>query len=116
MSDAFTRDGWVISPETVRSRLEKGDASMVLLDCRTQPEFDMGHLPGAVHLPMQELSLRQDELDGLQDRDVVIYCRTGRRSRIVARYLTLRGFPCVVSLDGGLQVWSEKIDPSFPWE
>lgn len=106
-------DGWQISPESVRERLDDDTGGMVLVDCRTEDEFQRDHIASARLLPMQELSLRAQELDECRDCDVVVYCRTGHRSRIVARYLVLRGFSNVLSMAGGLHAWVERIDPTF---
>ena len=60
-----------ISPEELRQRLRKGD--VVLIDVRPQAEYESGHLPGAVALPVDELEGRLDELP--RDKTIVAYCR-----------------------------------------
>lgn len=95
-------DVWEVSAlqlPVLRSRFE----DLLLLDCRTHSEFSEGHLDGAELMPLQEISVRLDELDRWRSRVIVVYCRTGRRSRIVTRYLTHRGFTCVRSLSGGIE-------------
>jgi len=83
--------------------LKRRFEDLLLLDCRTHPEYDDDHLAGAELIPMQEISIRLAELDQWESRVIVVYCRTGRRSRIVTRYLTHRGFTCVRSLAGGIE-------------
>lgn len=103
-TDAQPCDCWEILPQDVpvlRRRFE----DLLLLDCRTEAEYREDHLQDAVLLPLQELSLRVGELDRWRQRVVVAYCRTGRRSHIVARFLAEQGFQCVRSVAGGLEAW-----------
>ena len=61
----------------------------VLLDVRTPQEFSAGHLPGAINIPVDALGGRLTELDGRHE--VVVYCRSGRRSAIAASLLREHG-------------------------
>lgn len=83
---------------------------LLILDCRTELEYRERHVHDAMLIPLQEMSIRASELDHWRRRLVLIYCRTGRRSRIVARYLSERGFACVRSVAGGIESW-EQHDP-----
>ncbi|MGE0789546.1 MAG: rhodanese-like domain-containing protein [Sandaracinaceae bacterium] len=74
-----------------------------LLDVRTRGEFGSGHLPGALNIPLQELSRRAAEI-GAKDRPVVVYCASGARSRSAAKMLKAAGFATVHNL-GGLHRW-----------
>ena len=108
-----TPDPWEISPEDVQRRLgEEGD--VVLIDCRTAREYEVSHIDGARLMPMQELSIRHEDIEALERENVIIYCRTGRRSRIVARFMVLRGCTNVVSMAGGIEAWMQGIDPAMP--
>ena len=70
----------------------------VLLDVREQDEWDAGHAPGAVHLPMTELAARLDEVP---DGDpVYVICRSGGRSARVTAYLNQQGWDSVNVLGG----------------
>ncbi|MEX1164012.1 MAG: rhodanese-like domain-containing protein [Nitriliruptor sp.] len=73
-----------------------------LLDVREPPEWDAGHIEGAVHVPMGELSSRQGEL--AQDRTIVAVCRSGNRSGQVSNALRRAGYE-VENLEGGMQAW-----------
>ncbi|MEE2908258.1 MAG: rhodanese-like domain-containing protein, partial [Planctomycetota bacterium] len=59
------------------------------------------------NLPLQQFSTRGQELAVHRERPIVIYCRTGRRSAIVAKYLHLSGFLHVRSMAGGMEAWTE---------
>ncbi len=76
---------------------------LFLLDVRQPDEYGAGHVPGSVHIPMQELGARQAELP--TDRTIVCVCRTGSRSGMVTRALAQAGY-AAENLDGGLQRWA----------
>lgn len=85
------------------------DSSIVLLDVRTPAEFtgETGHMRGALLLPVEELEGRAGELEGVKDRLIIAYCRTGRRSRNAAALLRGRGFR-VLNLEGGILAWDAE--------
>jgi phage shock protein E len=64
----------------------------VYVDVRRPDEWLSGHIAGAVHIPVQELEQRWKELEQYRDRDIVLYCRTGRRSGIAYDLLRTKGF------------------------
>jgi phage shock protein E len=72
-------------------------AGAALVDVRTPAEFDAGHLPGAINIPVAELDARAHEI-GPVDRPVVTYCRSGVRSARAAATLTKLGWKTVVNL------------------
>jgi sulfur dioxygenase len=81
----------------------------VLLDVREQEEFtgELGHVAGAVLIPLKELSERVKELEGFKDRDVIAICRVGVRSTTAAAMLTGLGFDHVCNLKGGMLDWND---------
>ncbi|MBM3918070.1 MAG: rhodanese-like domain-containing protein [Sphingomonadales bacterium] len=62
-----------------------------LLDVRTLSEFQDGHAPGAMHIPVEELSYRTDELRGCST-PLIVYCKSGGRSRMAQHILEQDGF------------------------
>ena len=78
-------------------------AGAALLDVRSPEEFGRGHLPGAVNIPVQELDRRLAEV-GPAERDVVVYCRSGRRSSQAAQLLREHGYTRVHNL-GPMTAW-----------
>ena len=78
----------------------------VVLDIREQEEWDRGHAPTAVHIPMSELPARVDELAPFLDRDepLVITCRSGGRVLQVMPWLARQGYE-VANMDGGMRAW-----------
>ncbi len=80
--------------------------SAVLLDVRENDEWAAGHAPGAVHVPMGQISQRLDELaTTFPDRPVHVVCRSGARSARVTTYLVQAGWDAV-NVDGGMRAWA----------
>ena len=90
-----------IAPALVKAMLERGDKA-VYLDVREPNEFNLGHLPGAVHVP---LGLLEGRVEAAVPRDatVVVYCSAGVRSAKAAGALQAMGYADVVSMAGGLR-------------
>ena len=86
----------------VRAREVTDDA--YLIDVREDDEWQAGHVPDAVHLPMMQLPARLDEVP--PQGDVVIVCRSGHRSAEVVGYLLGRGFGHVRNLADGMIGWA----------
>ena len=93
----------LIKPDKAKEMLES-DEDILLLDVRTQAEYDEIHIPGSMLLPVEELSGRVDELESWQNKTVIVYCRTGRRSAAAAKILADAGFMTVYDL-GGIYDW-----------
>ena len=104
------QDSLEIDAETLHRRLES-DAAPVLLDVREPAEVQICALPGSLHIPMMDLP---QSLDRIPEGDLVVLCHHGQRSLQVVAWLRANGFPGTVSLQGGLQAWAERIDPSMP--
>lgn len=75
----------------------------VVVDVRAESEWDAGHLPGAMHIPLPDLEERLGEIPG--NRDIVLQCQTGSRSAIAASLLQARGHDRVANLAGGYVAW-----------
>jgi len=93
------------------SRLARDDAPL-LLDVRTAEEWAIGRLPGALHLPVQELDGRLHEIP--RDREIVVYCHHGVRGETAAGVLQHNGYEQVHNLEGGIDAWSATVDPELP--
>ncbi len=79
-----------------------------LVDVREADEWDLGHAPGAVHLPLGEIEGRLDELPA--DRPLVVTCRSGGRSSRAVAFLRESGYEAV-NLDGGMLEWQRQNRP-----
>lgn len=84
-----------------------------LLDVRTDEEVEAAALPDSIHIPMNLIPLRHNELpdDGLP---LVVYCHHGVRSLHTAMYLADAGFEELYNLQGGIDAWSLEVDSSVP--
>lgn len=82
----------------------------LLIDCRCVEEYEEQHIPGAMLVPLQHMSVRIDDLRYLQDRHIVIYCRVGNRSWAAAAYMRATGFPNCQSLAGGIDRWNGALE------
>lgn len=72
----------------------------LLVDVRTQAEFDAGHLDGAILIPHDQITSRLSELGDDKSRKIVLYCRSGRRASIVKQQLEGLGFQSVLNAGG----------------
>ena len=99
-----------ITPQDLKSRLDRDDRPL-LLDVRQDWETQLCRLPNAVHIPIEEIEFRAEELD--PNTETVVYCHQGVRSAAVAEYLRQLGFRDVKNLSGGLDLWARTVDPSM---
>src|SRR5713226_7295795 len=99
-----------ITPNELKARLERNDRPL-LLDVRQDWETKLCRLENAVHIPIEEIELRTDELN--PESEIVVYCHQGVRSAAVAEYLRSLGFADVKNLAGGLDFWARTIDPGM---
>lgn len=89
-----------------------GGKPPLMLDVREEWELAIARIDGAVHIPMGEIQARFGELQ--PDQDIVVMCRSGGRSALVAQFLEQQGYPRVWNLAGGILAWSEQVDPDIP--
>lgn len=94
----------VISQDALLEQLRNGE-NPVILDVRTPREYQQGHVPGAVNLPYQQIGRRLAELQEFKDREVVVYCEVGPRSRVAQSMLQQAGFTDVRHLAGDMAGW-----------
>jgi sulfur-carrier protein adenylyltransferase/sulfurtransferase len=85
----------------------KAAGDTIFLDVREPAEWNLGHVPGAVHIPRGQLEGKVESLIG-RDRNVVIYCAGGSRSALAADTLQQMGYEHVASLRGGFRSWAES--------
>ncbi|MEO8438952.1 MAG: molybdopterin-synthase adenylyltransferase MoeB [Spartobacteria bacterium] len=92
-------------------RLRSGRPS-ILLDVREPFEIEMAQIDGAKLIPLGQLPTRSDELD--RTKDIFVLCHSGVRSERAADFLRSIGFAKVTNVAGGIDAWSEEIDPDVP--
>ena len=90
-----------VDVDTVASLL--GNEDVLILDVREQHEYDEGHIPGVVLIPVGEVPVRLDEIP--MDKPVIVTCRSGNRSNQVAEFLRENGYTRVHNMTGGVKAW-----------
>jgi adenylyltransferase/sulfurtransferase len=100
-----------IQPAELKGLLESADKP-VLLDVRQPEEVGVATIQGALHIPMGEMMSRVQDLD--PSATTVVFCHHGIRSQHVMLMLRQKGFRDVRNLVGGIDTWSQIVDPSVP--
>ena len=90
------------------AKLMKSQENYIVLDVRTKKEYDDGHIPDAVNLPNEEIS--RDNLSLLPDKNqmILVYCRSGNRSKQASQKLADLGYTNILEF-GGINTWSGEI-------
>lgn len=101
----------LISQSELLTRLKAKDADLVVLDVRTPQEFAAGHVPGARNVSHDQLPARLAELSPLKDKQIVLYCRSGRRTAIAEAALRDAGFTKLLHLEGDYLAWEAQKQP-----
>lgn len=99
-----------ISVEELVARHE-ADRNFVLVDVRDADELETVKVDWAKWIPMAEIPQRLGELN--KDGEIAVMCHHGGRSARVAAFLTAQGFTHVYNVDGGVDAYAERIDPSL---
>jgi len=81
----------------------------VILDTRTQEEYDQGHIPGAIVLPYDEVLERAEGILTDKDQLILVYCRSGRRSKLAANDLVKLGYTNIREF-GGIIDWPYEVE------
>ncbi len=117
-SDTMT-NGSVVNGSEVQVRdvakiIKETPTEVVLLDVRNQNEVDFCKIDfeNTIHIPLGELQSRFGELDSAAD--IIVYCRSGGRSRMAVDFLKQSGFKKLRNMTGGILAWSEQVDSSIP--
>ena len=84
--------------------LMDSESGYIIIDARTQSEYDEGHIPGAVLIPEYEIADRAEKELPDKDQLILVYCRSGRRSKIAAEELVKLGYTNVKEF-GGIIDW-----------
>jgi phage shock protein E len=97
-----------VSPDEITQGLSIGRTPLIL-DVRTAEEFKSGHVPGAILVPVDELPDRLDILREIKkEREVVVYCESGKRAQKAAQILIDSDFEAVGHLEGDMAGWREN--------
>lgn len=97
----------VIEIDAANAIMQQANGNTVFLDVREPNEWNLGHVPNALHIPRGQL---EGQVEGSLNRDknIVIYCAAGFRSVLAADTLRQMGYEHVTSLKGGFRSWAES--------
>ena len=88
--------------------LMDSESGYIIIDARTQEEYDLGHIPGAILIPEYEIAERAEKELPDKNQLILVYCRSGRRSKIAAEELVKLGYTNVKEF-GGIIDWEYEI-------
>ena len=94
-----------VTPQQVREMQAQKSAALYVLDVRTPEEFASGHVPGAVNIPYDQVASRLAEIP--KDKEVVLYCRSGRRAGLAAAELEKAGYADLQLMQGDMPAWEK---------
>ena len=80
----------------------------IILDVRTREEYDQGHIPGAIVIPHEEIAEKAEDVLTDKDQLILVYCRSGRRSKIAAEALVELGYTNIKEF-GGIIDWPYEV-------
>jgi rhodanese-related sulfurtransferase len=101
-----------LSAAQLRDHLANAQGEPLLLDVREPWEFRICHIEGSQLIPMGQLPAALGGLD--PNRETIVICHHGIRSRQVAMYLDYQGFSNVINLAGGVDAWAREVDRQMP--
>ncbi|WNM59192.1 rhodanese-like domain-containing protein [Candidatus Nitrospira allomarina] len=96
-----------MTPEQLLASIETHTAP-VIVDVRSQSEYDAGHVPGAVHLPFYAIWSRHKKINATPKDSIVVYCEHGPRAWIGKFALWTAGYQNIVYLDGHMSGWKQR--------
>jgi len=99
-----------LTPQEVKAKRDRGE-KFLLIDVREPWEVQLVGLKEAMHIPMEDIPWRVEELN--REDEIVVFCHTGVRSGMVTQWLRAQGFERVWNLQGGIDAWARTVDPSL---
>jgi rhodanese-related sulfurtransferase len=101
-----------ITATDLKERLDSGD-DIQIIDVREPHEFEVARIPGSKLIPLRDVLNRMGEID--ETRETVVHCKSGGRSAHAIEALTRAGFQGkLFNLKGGINAWSNEVDPGVP--
>ena len=89
-------------------RIMDSEEGYIILDVRTQEEYDQGHIPGAIVISHEEIAEKAEDVLTDKDQLILVYCRSGRRSKIAAEALVELGYTNIKDF-GGIIDWPYEV-------
>ena len=98
----------MITPQEAKTIMDSGEEH-IILDTREQEEFDEGHIKGAILIPYTEIESKAEQMLPDKNKLILVYCRSGRRSKIAAESLSKLGYTNVKEF-GGIIDWTWALE------
>jgi molybdopterin/thiamine biosynthesis adenylyltransferase/rhodanese-related sulfurtransferase len=106
-----TDENWTINPPELREKIDT-NKNILLIDVREPHELEISHIKGALMIPFGQLVNKIREID--PNKEIIVFCRTGSRSKKALEILKSFGYKNIKNLNGGINAWADEIDPSMP--
>ena len=90
-------------------RIMDTEEGYIILDVRTQEEYDQGHIPGAILIPDTEIKAKAEDVLTDKEQMILVYCRSGRRSKLAAESLVELGYTNIKEF-GGIIDWPYEVE------
>jgi len=100
----------VLSIEKAKEIYQKSKNDYIWLDVRNHREWNNGHVPGAKHIPIDDLETRLPEV-GPKDKKYIVYCHAGGRSTAACELLSEKGYNFLFNMTGGMGEWNGPLEP-----
>jgi len=112
-SGAYGQDNKDVTVKDAASLVEKnrGNKDFTILDVRTKEEFDEGHLEGALNIDVKSETFREDIASLDRGKTYLVYCRSGKRSKMAQGIMEEMKFKKVINMKGGFMDWSKEGHP-----
>mgnify|MGYP001177152578 FL=1 len=103
--DALSAELWSVAQ--LQKAISKSGHKPVLLDVRTQSEYNDGHIQDAINIPHDQILKEPQLVSAYKDSQVVVFCRSGVRAGKVIEMLEDLGFKEIIDIDGDMLAWNE---------
>ena len=103
--DVLSAELWSVAQ--LQKAISKSDHKPVLLDVRTQSEYNDGHIQDAINIPHDQILKEPQLVSAYKDSQVVVFCRSGFRAGKVIEMLEGLGFKKIIDVDGDMLAWNE---------
>ncbi|TDF37536.1 rhodanese-like domain-containing protein [Alteromonadaceae bacterium M269] len=105
---SFFSSGADVVDISAKELLSTPDTQRLIIDVRTQSEYDEGHVPGAILVPHRNIEHHLAGLQSFKDKPIVLYCESGVRVRKAISVLQDAGFTQIQHLDGDMKNWRKE--------
>lgn len=99
-----------IDVKTLNEKISNKD-NFILLDVRTDSEYFLSNIEGAIHIPMNDIPNKLNTID--KNKEIIVQCKSGKRSAKVCQFLLNNNYENVRNLKGGIIAWANEIDPTI---